>query len=195
MLTETVRIPFTISNLFELGIQNQTIEMMVDEKLVAADTGRIRIASCDVPDTVKVAFMPDSLGMLEDILRMTEAAYRPLTDRSLITADLDAYNVIIIGSGCHRDYPSLKLMKSRFEKYLRQGGSLVLLGQPENWPGDVLPVSFVPTTEVVEQSDITNRIAEARVLSRRTSSCVYRFWRGSWMLITPVTSPPTMIGR
>ncbi|MEE8575685.1 MAG: hypothetical protein V3T31_00375, partial [candidate division Zixibacteria bacterium] len=163
MLTETVRIPFTISNLFELGIQNQTIELMVDEKLVAADTGRIRIASCDVPDTVKVGFMPDSLGMLEDILRMTEAAYRPLTDRSLITADLDAYNVIVIGSGCHKDYPSLKLMKSRFEKYLRQGGSLVLLGQPENWPGDVLPVSFVPTTEIVEQSDISNRIAEARV--------------------------------
>ncbi len=166
MLTETVRIPFTISNLFELGIQDQTIELMVDEKLVAADTGRIRIAACDVPDTVKVAFMPDSLGMLEDILRMTEAAYRPLTDRSLITADLDAYNVIIIGSGCHKAYPSLKLMKNRFEEFLRQGGSLVLLGQPENWPGDVLPVSFVPTAEVVKQSDITNRISEARILSR-----------------------------
>ena len=166
MVSETVRIPFTISNLFELGIQTQTIELLVDRKLVAADTSRIRIASCSVPDTVKVGFLPDSLGLLEDILRMTEAAYRPLTDRSLVTADLDAYNVILIGSGSFRDYPSLKLMKGRFEDYLRQGGSLVILGQPEDWPGDVLPVSFVPTVEVIRLSDITNRIPEARVLSQ-----------------------------
>ncbi|UCE23742.1 MAG: hypothetical protein JSU74_10635 [Candidatus Zixiibacteriota bacterium] len=166
MLSETVRIPFTISNLFELGIQIQTVELLVDNKLVAADTSRIRIASCSVPDTVKVGFLPDSLGLLEDILRMTGATYRPLTDRSLVTADLDAYNVILIGSASYRNYPSLTLMKGRFEDYLRQGGSLVIFGQPEDWPGDVLPVSFVPTVEVVDQSEITNLISEARVLSR-----------------------------
>jgi hypothetical protein len=166
MLTETVRIPFTISNLFELGIQSQTIELMVDNKFVAADTGRIRIASCEIPDTIKIGFLPDSLGLLEDILRMTEAGYRPLTDRSLVTADLDAYNVIVIGSGAHRNYPSLKLMKGRFEDYLRQGGSLAILGQPEDWPGEVLPVSFVATREVVTVDELTNRIPEARVLSR-----------------------------
>ncbi|UCG61892.1 MAG: hypothetical protein JSV52_00965 [Candidatus Zixiibacteriota bacterium] len=166
MLTETVRIPFTISNLFELGIQTQTIELLIDKKLVAADTGYIRVASCDIPDTVKVGFLPDSLGLLEDVLRMTEATYRPLTDRSLITADLEAYNVILIGSGSHRDYASLRLMKGRFEDYLRQGGSLVLFGQPEDWPGEILPVSFVPTSEVLTQDEITNRIPEARVLGR-----------------------------
>lgn len=165
MLTESVRIPFTISNLFELGIQMQTIELLEDKRVVAADTGRIRIASCEIPDTVKVAFLPDSLGMLEDILRMTECTFRPFTDRSLMTADFDAYNVIVVGSGCFRNHPSLRLMKGRFEEYLRQGGSLVILGQPEDWPGDVLPVSFVPKTEVVEQSEIDNRINEARILA------------------------------
>jgi hypothetical protein len=166
MTTETVRIPFTISNLFELGIQAQTIELLVDDRLVAADTGRIRIASCAIADTIKIGFLPDSAGMLEDILRMTGATYRPLTDRSLITADLDAYNVIVIGPGSFRDYPSLRLMKGRFEEYLRYGGSLALLGQPEDWPGEILPVSFVPTVEVVDADGINNRIAEARVLSQ-----------------------------
>ncbi len=165
MVTETVRMPFTISNLFEMGIQTQTIELLVDKKLVAADTSCIRVASCEIADTVKVGFLPDSLGLLEDILRMSEATYRPLTDRSLVTADLDAYNVIVIGSGCHRDYPSLRLMKGRFEDYLRYGGSLVLLGQPEDWPGEILPVSFVPTVEAIAQDDISNYIPEARILT------------------------------
>ncbi len=164
-LTETVRIPFTISNLFELGIQYQTIALSVDNKLVDADTSRIRIASCDIDDTIKIGFLPDSLGMLEDILRMTEATYRPLTDRSLVTADLDAYTVIVIGPGAFRDYPSFHLMRNRFEEYLRQGGSLVIFGQPEDWPSMVLPVSFVPTFEVVDQQDIANRIPEARILN------------------------------
>jgi len=164
--TESVRIPFTVSNLFELGIQTQTIELLVDKRVVAADTGRIRIASCEIPDTVKVAFLPDSLGMLEDILRMTECTFRPFTDRSLMTADFEAYNVIVLGSGCFRDYPSLRFMKGRFEEYLRQGGSLVVLGQPEDWPGDVLPLSFVPGREVVDQGEIINRINEARIMSQ-----------------------------
>ncbi|MEW6413600.1 MAG: hypothetical protein AB1483_14180 [Candidatus Zixiibacteriota bacterium] len=163
-LTETVRIPFTISNLFELGIQYQTIELSVDDKLVDVDTSRIRIASCDIADTIKVAFMPDTLGMLEDILRMTEVAYLPLTDRALVTADLDAYNVIVIGSGSFRNYPSFHLMKNRFEEYLRQGGSLVVLGQPDDWPSTVLPVSFVPVIEVVDQQDVVNRIPGANLL-------------------------------
>ncbi|UCD65012.1 MAG: hypothetical protein JSW34_06160 [Candidatus Zixiibacteriota bacterium] len=165
-ITETVRIPFTISNLFELGVQQQVIELKVDNKPVAGDTSRIRIASCEVADTVKIGFLPDSLGMLEDILRMTEATYRPLTDRSLVTGDLEAYNVIVIGSGAFRDYDSFHLMKNRFETYLRQGGSLVILGQPEDWPGDAVPFSFVATTEVVTTDELTSLIPEARILAR-----------------------------
>jgi hypothetical protein len=109
--------------------------------------------------------MPDSSGMLEDILRMTEATHRPLTDRTLVTGDLDAYNVIVIGSGSFRNYPAFKFAKHRFEEYLRQGGSLVIMGQPEDWPGDVIPVSFVPTVEIVDRDELTNRIPEARILS------------------------------
>ena len=109
---ETVRIPFSISNLFELGIHQVIVTLSVDDQVVAADTGRVRIASCQITDEVKIGFLPDSSGALEDILRMTDAAVQPLTDRSLITADLDAYNVIIIGSGSFQHYPSLQKVKA-----------------------------------------------------------------------------------
>lgn len=164
--TKTVRIPFTISNLFELGVQHMTATLQIGGKPVAVDSGRIRIASCDIPDTRQVGFLPDSLGLIEDILSMTDAAYRPLTDRSLIKADLDAYDVIIIGSGSFRNYPSFGKLKDRFEQYLKGGGSLVIFAQPDDWPGEIVPVSIVPTAEILDKTEITNRIPEARILSQ-----------------------------
>ena len=166
MTRKTVRIPFTISNLFEKGIQQQTITLSIDGKLVAADTGLVRIASCHVDDKVRVGYLPDTSGMLEDVLRMTDAGFQPLTDRTLLTYDLFSYNVIVIGSGALREYPSFHKIKDRLEEYLRQGGSLVLLGQPHDWPHGVLPVAFAPATEYVDQDEITNRIPEARILTK-----------------------------
>ena len=163
--SETVRIPFSISNLFELGIQQQTISLSVDGKVVAADTGMIRVAACELKDKVTIGLMPDSTGMLEDILRMASANYRPLTDRTLQTGDLDAYSVILIGSGAIRDYPSFRTITGRLEDYLRNGGTLVLLGQPTDWPEGVLPVSFVPSMERVASTEILNRMPQAKLLT------------------------------
>ena len=165
-MTETIRIPFTISNLFELGTQLETVELLINKQVVAADTGKIRIASCKIPDTRKIGFLPDKSGLLEDILSMTDAAYRPLTDRTLVKGDLDAYDVIIIGSESFKNYSSFSLIKDRFEQYIRQGGSLVIMPQPENWPSSAIPVSLVPTVEVVDKTELTNLIKEARILSK-----------------------------
>ncbi len=140
--------------------------LSVDGKMVAADTGLVRIASCHIADTVRVGYLPDTSGMLEDVLRMTDAGFQPLTDRTLLTYDLFSYNVIIIGSGALREYPSFRKIKDRLEEYLRQGGSLVLLGQPHDWPQGVLPVAFAPATEYVDQDEITNRIPEAQILAK-----------------------------
>lgn len=165
-LTETITIPFTISNLFELGTQFETVELLVNKQVVAADTGKIRIASCKISGTRTIGFLPDESGLLEDILSMTDAAYRPLTDRTLVKGDLYAYDVIIIGTNSFKNYPSFILLKDRFEKYLRQGGSLVLFPQGEDWPSSAIPVSFAPTIEVVDKNDITNRIKEAKILTK-----------------------------
>jgi len=163
--TETVRIPFSVSNLFELGIHKQTITLSMDNHEVVSDTGIIRIASCNVADTIAVGLLPDTSGLLEDILRMAGVTYRPLTDRALQTGDLDAYSVIVVGSGALRDYPSFRNIKGRIEEYLRYGGSLVVFGQPGDWPEGTLPVSFVPTIESIRTADILNRISQARVMT------------------------------
>ncbi|UCC44380.1 MAG: hypothetical protein JSU65_00160 [Candidatus Zixiibacteriota bacterium] len=163
---ETVRIPFSVSNLFELGVQQQVLNLLVDGHQVASDTGIIRIASCHIEDTIHVGFLPDSTGQLEDILRMTDASFRPLTDRTLLTGDLDAYNVILIGSGALRQFPSFGQIKGRIEEYVRQGGSLVVLGQPGDWPEGALPVALSPSRETLMSSDILNRIDGATILSK-----------------------------
>ncbi len=162
---EAIRVPFSISKLFELGVQQLTAELLYQGRVASVDTALVRVASCKIADTIKIGFLPDTTGLLEDILSMTDAAYRPLTNRGLLTADLDAYNVIIIGSGTFQSYPSLRKVKDRFETYIRNGGSLVIFGQPESWPEGILPVSFIPTMELVDKSGITNRIKQAHILS------------------------------
>jgi hypothetical protein len=165
-LTETVRIPFSVSNLFELGVHQQTITLSVEGRQVAVDTGRIRIAACEMGDTITIGLMPDTSGLLEDILRMAQANYWPLTDRALQTGDLDAYSVILVGPGALRDYPSFRQIEGRLEDYVRYGGSLVILGQPTNWPEGVLPVSFVSTAESLTGRQVLNRLPQAQVLTK-----------------------------
>lgn len=165
-LLETIRIPFTISNLFELGIQQQTIQLLVDDKLVTADSGRIRIAACEIDEKTDIGFMPDSTGALEDVLRLSNTSYRPLTDRTLVAGDLEAYDVIIMGSGSHRSFPSLAYARDRLQSFVNDGGSLVILGQPEDFPANLLPVSLAPSIEMVLGSEIQTQIAQARILSQ-----------------------------
>lgn len=163
--TETVRIPFSVSKLFEHGIQPQVIKLSSGGIIVDADTGLVRIASFKVSDKVNVGLFPDSTGLLEDILRMTQVKFQPMTERSLVTADLEAYEVLLMGSGFFRNYPSIKMAKDRFEDYLRHGGSLIIFGQPSDWPEGLLPVSFVPMTERIKKGRIRVRLPEGRLVS------------------------------
>ncbi|MCK4606587.1 MAG: hypothetical protein KAU35_04750 [candidate division Zixibacteria bacterium] len=161
-----VRVPFTLSKLLEPGIQYPTVSLSVDGQVASADTALMRIASCGVDDKRTVGFLPDSSGLLEDVLRMTDAAFRPLTDRGLLTADLQSYDVIIIGSGAIRAHPSLELIRDRFEDYLRRGGSLVILGQNYDWPQGIVPFALTPSMEQTSDEKIANPIPDAKVLSK-----------------------------
>ncbi|MEA2031328.1 MAG: hypothetical protein U9N55_07020 [candidate division Zixibacteria bacterium] len=162
---ETIRIPFSISKLFELGIQPLIMELSREGRLLAADTAIVRIASCNIPEETKIGFLSDTSGTLEDIMQMSDATYRPLTNRGLVTANFDAYDVIIVGSGAHRRFPSIAGMKDRFNEYMRQGGSLIVFGQPEDWPEGVLPVALSPALEIVNKQDIVTQIEKAQLLS------------------------------
>jgi hypothetical protein len=164
---ETIRIPFSVSNLFEEGIQPQTISLKVADQLVAADTGFIRIASCRIADTITIGFLPDPQGRLEDVLRLTGVGFQPLTNRTLVTGDLDAYSVIIIGSGALEAYPSISLVKDRLLDFVRNGGSIVVFGQQEkDWTDNALPVSITPYEEFILPQQVTDKIPEANILSK-----------------------------
>jgi hypothetical protein len=195
---ETIRIPFSISNLFELGIHPVLATLSVDGYVVAADTARVRIASCQVSDDVDIGFLPDSTGALEDVLHMTDAAVRPLTDRDLITAELDAYDVIIIGSGSFRSFPSLWQAKRRLEDYVRHGGVLVVMSQPEDWPAQVLPVSLTPITETVAQSAVIRTDDETRILThpyRISERNLFAYFSGKRRVHSAIVTPAEEIYR
>jgi hypothetical protein len=163
---QIVRIPFTVSQLFELGIQQATVTLSMDNRIIATDTSNVRIAECNIADTLKIGFLPDTTGMLEDILAMTNAGFQPITDRTLMVGNLSAFNIIVIGSGAFKNFGSFSKVRDRFEDYTRGGGSIVVLGQPSSWPLDALSASIVPSTEFVTKEEISNRIPEARLLTR-----------------------------
>lgn len=142
--SETIRIPFSVSKLFELGVQNIVVSLSLDNRVVAADTGIIRIAGCHVPDKVSIGLLPDSSGSLEDILRMTDARWQAITDRTLEVGELGAYDVLLVGSGALRYFPSFRKVRARIEDFVKNGGTLVVMGQPEGWPSELLPVSLAP---------------------------------------------------
>ena len=163
---QMVRIPFSVSNLFEQGIHYPTVSLVIDGQVVAADTGRIRIAACNLNSRRSIAFIPDSTGMLEDCLGMTRVATRPMTRRSLMTADLSAYDVLLIGSGAAQSFTRLSDARDRLENYVRQGGSIVTFGQDYRWPHDVLPFTLVPSLEQVPGRDISVVMPNARILNQ-----------------------------
>jgi len=74
--------------------------------------------------------------------------------------------VIVIGSGGWREYPSLRLIKGRLEDYVRNGGSIVIFGQTDDWPDGILPIGLAPIAEQVTAKDIQNRINGATLLSK-----------------------------
>ncbi|MBI5267779.1 MAG: hypothetical protein HY851_11170 [candidate division Zixibacteria bacterium] len=152
--TETIRIPFSVSKLFELGIQNMVVSLSMDGRLVSSDTGIIRLASCHVEDTTAIGLLPDTTGHLEDILRMTDAKWQAVSDRTLEVGDLAAFDVLLIGSGALDNYPSFRKVRGRLEDYVHGGGTIIIMGQPSSWPSEALPVSFVPTPVVVSGSTV-----------------------------------------
>ncbi len=189
---ESVRIPFTVSNLMEMGRQEAVVSLINDGLTVARDTAYLRIARCHISDTLSIGFLPDSSGLLEDVLRMTDANFLPLTDRALETADLSAYDVIVVGSGAYRNHPSFRIIHDQLHDYLRWGGSLVVFGQDLNWPDGSLPFSMAPAVEHLDRSDIEAVLPDARIFSKpyRVSTKILLDSFGKRQIMAPAIVSP-----
>lgn len=152
--TQTIQFPLAAGSSMADGISRLVLTLRSAGKTLAVDTATIRVASCAIDPGRALGFVPDSLGLLEDILRMTDADFRSITDRALEVGDLSVYQVVILGSGCLKTHPSLLKIRERLKRYVRQGGSLILFGQPESWPDDVLPTKIKISPSGLDGADM-----------------------------------------
>ncbi|MCX6827652.1 MAG: hypothetical protein NTV06_10380 [candidate division Zixibacteria bacterium] len=149
-----VKVPLVISH--EVGFEKQRLiaNLIKGNKILASDTAYLKIADFDVKTSTKIALLPDSSGLLEDILVMTKANYRTISDRFLIDGDLDLYDLVILGTGCLKQYKSLEFSSEKLRKYMEFGGQVLVFGQPDNWRNDLLPVSIIPTQNRLAATDL-----------------------------------------
>jgi hypothetical protein len=163
--TDWVSIPFSVTNLFELGAQTAIVQLQRGGKTVDIDSGRIRIAECRISKEGSIGFVPDTSGLLEDILRMTSAVFEPLTDRTLTVGNLDAFRTITIGSAANWHSPQVGSVRSRFESFLKNGGVLLIFGQPSDWSNNALPLPFRPQPLRMAGSQVLVRQSDHRLLT------------------------------
>jgi len=112
----------------------------VGGQVVAQTSAPVRIVRCEIPETRDIAFIPDKEGKLEDFLRISRVSFRPLTQRSLIRATLNAYDLMIVGESADDYYEIFERIQNRLNEYLRNGGDILILGQSVNWPFDIFEV-------------------------------------------------------
>lgn len=131
------------------------VEILLDGQVAASDHVYVGGGDCAVDTKLKVALAPGAEGLAEDLLRMTGANYRILSDRYLEAGDLDFFDVIIFETGCDERYHALGSVGTRLKKYMDYGGGIIVFGQPSNWRDDLLPVTITSTAERLSAKDAT----------------------------------------
>lgn len=121
----------------EYNLKNVTARLEVDNKKIAETSAQVRVVRCDIPATRDIAFIPDPDGQLEDFLRVANVSMQALTAHGLIRANLEAFDVLIIGSGPTEFYSNLRATGGRLQDFVRNGGEIIIMGQPFGWPHNV----------------------------------------------------------
>jgi hypothetical protein len=114
-----------------------TAVLEVGGQRVAETDADVRVIRCAIPETRDIAFVPDPDGRLEDFLRTTKASFQALTARSLVRAQLDAFDVLVIGSQATAYYDILRGANARLHEFVRNGGDIIIFGQSFGWPHDI----------------------------------------------------------
>jgi LmbE family N-acetylglucosaminyl deacetylase len=76
-----------------------------------------------------------------------------LTDGELATADLSAWNVIVVGTRAYSVRPVLAAAESRLESFIERGGTLLVLYQTSNFPAPLPLVLRGIGERVVDEQD------------------------------------------
>lgn len=121
----------------DYDLKSVTAHLEVDKQEVAETSAQVRVVRCELPETRDIGFIPDPDGQLEDFLRVSNFSMQALTTHSLIRADLEAFDLLIIGSKPVEFYSNLRTTGSRLREYVKNGGDILIMGQPFGWPDDV----------------------------------------------------------
>ena len=144
-------LPMAVNSFLGMDKAKLIVNLKSGDKQLAADTAYIRLADFNIDENAKIALLPDSAGIIEDILIMTGAYYRTVSPHFLVTGDIDFYDIIIFGSGCSLQNELIGVANTKLKKFMDYGGTIILFGQSDRRQYTLLPVSISP---------ILNRIPE-----------------------------------
>ena len=154
--TEEISIPLVAVRSMKADKKESVIiDVIRDKNIVASDTALVALADINISRKINIALLSGREGVLEDILVMTGAKYKTISDRYLETANLDFYDILMLETGCLDNYPSLKIGGDRLKDYMQNGGTVLVFGQPEDWPDDILPVTIVSMEKRFNRADLS----------------------------------------
>lgn len=113
----------------------------VGGQTVCEASAPVRVVRCAIPAAANIAFVPDPEGRLEDFLRMAKAPATPLTTHSLMLADLEKYDVIVVGPGPAAYHDMFQEVRPRLREYVKNGGEILILGQSFGLSDDIYDFS------------------------------------------------------
>jgi hypothetical protein len=114
----------------------------VGGQLVSEAFAPVRVVRCAIPSTLNIAFVPDPEGRLEDFLRMAKAPATPLTPHGLMLANLEKFDLIIIGPNPVSYHDTFGEVRPRMREYVKNGGKILILGQSFGLSDDIYDFSI-----------------------------------------------------
>ncbi len=148
------------------------------DKFLTSDTAHFRLADYSIKENLKVALLPDDSGVLEDIFRMTSVNYRTISDHFLLNGDLDFFDVMVLGAGCIKNFPSLSKANEQLKKFVEYGGTILVFCQPSGNFDEILPVTISSGRAFLDGGDIETVKMKHPILNRPYEISIQNFLKG-----------------
>ena len=117
---------------------------------------KTRKVDVKVAPGLRIGYVMGPGDMVPDALQGMGITPQLLSNSDLISGDLSAYNVIVIGIRAYSVRPELAKMQPRLDEWVRNGGTLIVQYQSNNFPAP-LPLSLggrLPERVVDEQAPV-----------------------------------------
>jgi len=188
-----ISIPLVATKALTSGRKPLIVNLIEDKYIIASDTAYIRRADTDFNDKAKIALLSGSDGLLEDILANTGANYRTISNRYLETRELDQFDIIALGTGCFKNYPVLAAVQGKLKKFMEYGGTILVFGQPRDWPADLLPVSILSNERLLPGFELTVTNETHPVFKRTKPSKFLEYVNSQYKSYPALVSPSESI--